>query len=292
MRVGAVVLHHGRWPAVRAALDALLAQTRPPEATVFVDNASGDRSAAAVSDAYPGVEVFEASVNRGYAAGMNLGIDHVLAGESVDAVLLLTHDCLLAPDALALLVGHLDASPQVGAVGPLLGWLSAPERVFSAGMVMNTRAWDPHHVREPVAMEAWAGAAPRAVAALDGACVLLRAEARRAAGRLDEAYFLYYEECDYLLRLRQAGFGVELVPAARAWQEPGEIPPYLAVRNRLRFVARTAPRRYLVRELVRVPYRLARGRVPGQSEPVPGARRAGARGLAAFVRRQWGAPPS
>jgi N-acetylglucosaminyl-diphospho-decaprenol L-rhamnosyltransferase len=56
---------------------------------------------------------------------------------------------------------------------------------------------------------------------LDGAAVLLRSDAIRDAGMLDEDYFLYFEDTEYLLKLRRLGWLVECIPAAVAWQERG-----------------------------------------------------------------------
>jgi putative DNA primase/helicase len=60
---------------------------------------SGENSARSIKDAYPGVDVVEVSENRGPIGGMNLILDTLLQ-RNVDAILLLTHETLLAPDAL------------------------------------------------------------------------------------------------------------------------------------------------------------------------------------------------
>lgn len=281
MTIGAVVLHYRRWPDVGWCLDALHEQSRRPEEVVVVDNASGDGSADRIADAYPWVRVVEAEENLGYGAGMNLGVSALDAGH--DAVLLLTHECILAPDALALLDERLRAEPNVGAVGPLIGLLSDRERVFSAGGYIGAR-WRPDHTSDPKALAAWRDAPPREVAWLDGCALLLRREAVAAVGRFDESYFMYFEETDLMLRLADAGWRVECVPRAVAWQEPGRKPVYVWTRNRLRFLARWAPRRVLAREVLGLGRRaLHRG---------TGRRRAELAALAAFLRGRSGPPPA
>jgi GT2 family glycosyltransferase len=52
-------------------------------------------------------------------------------------------------------------------------------------------------------------------------------------GGFRSVYFLYWEEVDLAVRLRAAGFDIENVPTAVAWQEPNGTPPYLLARNRL-----------------------------------------------------------
>lgn len=287
MNVGAVVLHFRRWPGVRDTLDALHAQTRPPDTVIVVDNHSADGSVAELRSAYPGLEVIEAAANGGYAAGMNLGLQASLARGS-DAVLLLTHECRLAPDALAALVDRLEGEPAVGALGPLIGDLSDPEMVFSAGGEIDCRTWRTDHRRTPARMGDWTGRPPQPAEWLDGAAILLRSAAVEAAGAFDEGYFLYFEETEYLLKLRRLGWSVECVPAAWAWQESGGKPTYLWVRNRLRFLARTAPKRLVVRELALSARPLVGGAVRRSTGPSRAERRARARAILHFLIRRWG----
>jgi GT2 family glycosyltransferase len=285
--IGVVVLHYRFWPPVADTLQALLDQSRRPDFVVVVDNASGDGSTQEIARAFPTVDVVQMEMNVGYGAGMNAGVELLLA-RNVDAILLLTHECRLAATALEALVDRLQLAQNVAVVGPLLGYRSSPERVFSAGGNIERRSWRPRHIHEPALMDEWRGRPPHEVEWLDGAALLVRASAIKTAGGLDEDYFLYFEETEYLLRLRRLGWSVECVPAAMAWQEPGDRPSYLWLRNRLRFLARTAPKRHVVREVSRLALSVAKCTVSPDprlsSEDIRDRRRA----LAHFLMRRWG----
>ncbi len=229
---------------------------------IVVDNRSGDGSAERIRRDYPWVEVIESPTNGGYSSGMNIGLAHLEACDHTSgAVLLLTHDCRLAPDALGHLAARLENRRSVGAVGPLLSLHDDPSRVYMAGGTIDGRTWDGSHTRNPgprdpgmSAAEAWADRTPHDVVWLDGACMLLRSEAWRTVGPLDERYFLYYEDVDYGLRLGAAGWSVECVPQARAWHQhakPSLLVDYLAVRNHLLLVFEHAPARFRLREVLR-----------------------------------------
>lgn len=289
MRIGAAVLHYRFWPELRPALDSLLAQTRAADEIVVVDNGSDDGSPDAIADAYPGLDLVRSSPNLGPIAGMNIAIDTLLARD-VDALLLLTHETLLASDALAALARRLEQDERIGVVGPLLSYLSRPGDLWSAGGRVDRRNWDTGHIVEPRALAAWRGRPSHRVDWLDGACLLLRADAVRAAGRLHADYFLLFDEPDYQLRLSALGWRAECVPAAVAWQEPGTQPPYMFVRNRLGFLARRAPRRFVAREIARVSYHALRDCVRPRrgSYRVDAVRRV--RGMLDFVRGRWGRP--
>ena len=48
------------------------------------------------------------------------------------------------------------------------------------------------------------------------ACILLRGDMVREIGPMDEGYFLYFEDAEYALRARRAGWGIVHEPKARA----------------------------------------------------------------------------
>lgn len=287
MKVGAVVLHYQFWPGVSCTLDALMSQSLKLQELIVVDNHSEDGSAEMLSDAYPMLEVFRTDSNIGYGPGMNAGIERLL-DRGIDKVLLLTQECVLAPDALELLVLRMEETPEVGALGPLLGYRSRTDMVWSAGGVINRRSWRPTHLgtREPI--NDWTGKPPHKVEWLDGACILVKDIALRQTGLFDNRFFLYFEEAELLLRLARQGWRVECVPAAVGWQEPGNMPHYLEVRNRLAFIAATAPRRYLVRELMRVVYHLVRASLPVPPPREDKTPRVWLEGLRDFLLRRWG----
>ncbi|HEX2699964.1 MAG TPA: glycosyltransferase family 2 protein [Acidimicrobiales bacterium] len=285
MKVGAVVLQYRRWPETGEVIDRLLGGSRRPDLMVVVDNASRDGSPAAIRDAY-GIDVIESEDNLGYAGGMNLGTARLL-DRGAEAVLLLTHDCLLAPEALAALESRLVERPSVGVVGPLTGYRSAPDTVFSAGCRIEPRTWEMVLDEDPNQIAAWKGRPVESAQWMPGSCLLIRAEALRAAGPLDEKFFLYFEEVDYQLRLRRLGWEIECVPSAVAWQEPGVIPLELWVRSRLRFLLRNAPRSVLLREFARQARRVL-GEVRARQFGRAGAR---VRGVVRFTLGRWGPIP-
>ena len=84
---------------------------------------------------------------------------------------------------------------------------------------------------------------PHEVDWVAGMFMLFRAEAYRAAGGFDEAYFLYYEDVDLCRRLHAMGCAVRYVPAAEVRhdaQRASRRDPRLALhhlRSALRFLA-------------------------------------------------------
>jgi GT2 family glycosyltransferase len=233
--------------------------------------------------------VYQIRVNEGPLVGMNQ-LRSTLLSLDCDAILMLTHDCLLAPTALEPLETRLEADEAIGAVGPVLGQIAAPERVSSAGGMIDPRTWHPSVVTVPQQMSAWRGRAPVAVHWLNGSAVLLRAAAARETGPYNEEFFYSYDEVDYFTRMRRRGWRVECVPQAVGWEDPGPGSPYLEVRNQLGFIARNAPKRVLVRDILRTIYWASRDMVRARSSDRhrPWLQ---LRGLVDFLRNRWGPPP-
>jgi GT2 family glycosyltransferase len=84
--VAVAIVNANSGPLLRRALDALAEQTRPPDRTIVVDNASTDGSAGGIT----GAEVVRLDENVGFAAANN-----VAAREAADCEWL----ALLNPDA-------------------------------------------------------------------------------------------------------------------------------------------------------------------------------------------------
>jgi GT2 family glycosyltransferase len=191
---------------------------------IVVDNDSSDGTPDHVREAWPAARVLETGRNGGMAAGNNAGM---LAAEG-RTFLLLNSDCFLHEGALRTLLDRLDGAPagSVAAVAPALRnvdgspqrsvrgfptpWRYATEFFYLRRLAPGLRATNAFygagvHLDEPGEVE-W----------VTGACLLVPREAVDAVGLMDEAYFMYGEEVDWLHRMRAAGRRVLWEPRAVA----------------------------------------------------------------------------
>lgn len=230
--VGAVVLNFRQPQGALAVVDAVTDQGIEHLRLIVVDNASQDGSAALLNSRGQ-VEVIELAQNGGYASGMNAGISRLLADESVRYVLLLTHDVELRPSCLTLLVEHLDNHPEAGVVAPMLERADTTGKLWSSGGYLEGLCRDPVHTGRDTDASAAPDSGHRVVEWADGAILMIRREVFSRIGLLPEQYFLYFEEVHFLLMAGRRGFQTHVVLAARAAQQPGGAPDYLAARNRV-----------------------------------------------------------
>ncbi|MCX6022930.1 MAG: glycosyltransferase family 2 protein [Chloroflexi bacterium] len=202
----------------RAADAAGMARTQYAEVFV-VDNASADGSAAAVHEGYPWVRVIANRQNRGFAAANNQALTQA-AGRKL---LLLNPDTEVIGDAIADLAAYLDQHPEAGVAG---GRLRYGDGAFQHSafrfptLAMALLDFFPINHR---LTESWING--RYSAALYhgdafpvdhplGACMMLRREVAEAIGGFAEDYFMYGEEVDWCLRIRQAGWDIACLPGA------------------------------------------------------------------------------
>jgi GT2 family glycosyltransferase len=206
----------------RDLLDKCLASLREQRGLDFaacvVDNASTDGSADMVAAQHPEVELIRNPINNGYAAGNNIGMRHFGFPEGGGArhLMLLNPDTLVPAGALAGIVAFADATPDVAVVGPKLllmdGTLdkacrrSFPTPEVSFYRLIGLSKLFPRSRRFGRYNMTYLGVDEQAdVDSVVGACMLVRADAIRQAGLLDELFFMYGEDLDWCLRIKQIG---------------------------------------------------------------------------------------
>jgi hypothetical protein len=229
--LGIVILNWNTRDLLRECLRSVLAATGNLAVRVcVVDNASTDGSAGMVASEFPQVLLVNAQRNDGYAAGNNLGLralgfdsPSTALGEPPRFALLLNPDTVVPPGALTEMVAYMEAHPQCGVAGPKLVLPSGeldlacrrsfptPEvsfyrltglsKVFPHSRLFgryNLTYLDPDLETE--------------VDSVVGAFMLLRREAILPVGLLDEAFFMYGEDLDWALRIKQNGWQVRYYP--------------------------------------------------------------------------------
>ena len=193
-----------------------------PWRLVVVDNASSDGTIAAVRSAAPEAVVVAMDRNAGYAAGVNAGAAQLGPGR---ALLVLNPDVRLLPGCVPALLAALDV-PGVG--------VAVPKLIDGNGVLV------PSMRREPTLLRAVADAVlgasrvgaistlgevvtdveayerPQSTDWAEGSTQLIGAECWRRCGPWDESYFLYSEETDFHLRVRDHNLETRFVPGAGA----------------------------------------------------------------------------
>jgi hypothetical protein len=192
-------------------LDALARLTYPSARLLLVDNGSDPPLEETVRPRFPDVEVLRLPENRGFAGGYNAGIRRALEGDA-RLVCLLNNDTLPAPGFLDALVAEATTSTEIGLVTSKIYYAADPQRIWSVGHNVNVFLDLVPGAMNQLDAGQWDEA--RDIDFAPFCAVVLKREVVERVGLLDEAFFLYYEDMDYCLRMRRAGYRLRYQPAA------------------------------------------------------------------------------
>lgn len=206
MKLTVVILNWNGKNDTIGCLDSLQKSENSSFDIVVVDNGSEDNSAAAISKRFPDVKILETGQNLGYAGGNNIGIEYASRLGS-DLILLLNNDTIVDRHFIASLLKAAEESPNVGIFGAYPLRFSEPEKLDHLGGRWNdqTASFD------LVGLGASKGF--RTDEPLDYVCgcsILVRREVFEAVGLLEPTFFLFWEEADFCIRAKRAGFGIDI----------------------------------------------------------------------------------
>lgn len=194
-------------------LQSLSLSAHPNWDVFVVDNGSSDGSPEMVRENFPGVHVIVNASNRGFGAANNQGI----AASRGEYVLLLNSDTEAPPGALEAMLAFLADHPTAAAAGPRLQQPNGAAQPFAFGSDPSLRylvARGFTAVARNHYLHDWNTDEIQKVDWVSGACLLVRRAAIEQVGVLDEDIFMYFEDNDWCLRLRQAGWEVYYYPLA------------------------------------------------------------------------------
>ncbi|RPJ83370.1 MAG: glycosyltransferase family 2 protein [Acidobacteria bacterium] len=206
--VSVVIVNYNGERFVAPCLSSVLAQTRPFDEIIVVDNASSDSSLSMVRHRFPQVKVIGIGQNLGYAEGCNRGIN----ASTGDLVAVLNNDAVLHSHWLEKLLEH-DHDPW-SFWASLILFASEPEKIDSAGdaMAVVGAGFKIGHLQS-----AQNRTEPREVFGPCAAAALYRRSLLETTGGFDPDFFLIYEDADLNFRARLQGFRCLFVPDAVAY---------------------------------------------------------------------------
>ena len=228
--VSLIVVSYNVRGFLEAMLDSLRRGVGGLAVEIFVvDNQSSDNSQTMVRTQFPEITLIENASNLGFAAANNRALP-LCKGRYV---CLVNPDVLLQEDTLETMVAFMDAHPDVGASGckilnpdgtlqlacrrsiptPVSAFfkLTGLSRLFPNNRMVgayNLTYLDPDKVSD--------------VDAVSGSFILARRATIDAVGPMDEAFFMYGEDLDWMYRIGQAGWRVCYVPETQIIHYKGE----------------------------------------------------------------------
>jgi GT2 family glycosyltransferase len=210
MRIAAVILN---WNQARLTEKAAQSVAGQVDQVILVDNGSrpDDVELLATLAAADGTTLLRHDRNLGYAGGNNPAIAQAVS-EGFEGILVMNNDAIAEPGAVAALARRLEENPRLGAVQPMVTDLYG-RRVFHTHCTMDLERGNPRWVgnglsRDQVSTE------PRESGYISGEAFLAQARVFETVGGFDERYGMYFEDTEWSLRVRRAGWMLGSVPEA------------------------------------------------------------------------------
>ena len=259
-KVSIIILNWNGLEDTIECLESLRKITYPNYEVVVVDNGSEGNDAEILAGRFGDyIHLIRNDRNYGFAEGNNIAIRYALANSNPEYILLLNNDTVVHPDFLDRLVAVAESDPHVGIVGPKVYFHKAPHTFQAAGAIVNL--WTGH--MELIGLNKADEGQYDQLKDVDwvvGCGLLIRRKVIEAIGLLCPEYFALYEETEWCLRCKKAGYRVVYVPESVLWHKGGQATAkiggfraYYVGRNQFIFMERNCSRLQFLSFLVFFP---------------------------------------
>ena len=210
---------------------------------IVVDNASKENEASIIEQRYPMVKVIRSPQNLGFAGGNNLGIKAAHGRY----MFFLNNDTVLRHQTSDIrpLINRLESSDKIGAVCPKIRFSWEHHPIQYAGYTPLSPITMRNHAIGFGEDDHGQYDTPHPTPYAHGAAMMVKREVIDKAGLMPECYFLYYEELDWSMMIRRAGYDIWYEPACTIYHKESQttgqtsaLRTYYVTRNRLLFVRR------------------------------------------------------
>jgi GT2 family glycosyltransferase len=189
----------------------------------LVDNGSSDGSVEAVRRKYTNIHIIQNTKNLGFAAANNLAFKKMMGRYA----LLLNTDTALTDGAVSELYNFMEKTPTASiACGQLLNPDGSKQNSIANFPALSTLLTNETLMRilfpKKFPSKRKKYTSPVEVDSCIGACMIVRKKAMDEVGYLDERYFFFFEETDWALRMKRAGWKIYFVPQARIFHAQGK----------------------------------------------------------------------
>lgn len=199
MDISIIIVSYNTKDLLGGCIRSVLATAECEQELFVVDNVSKDGSAAFVETAFPAVHLIANDDNRGFATANNQALPLVKGRY----VLFLNPDTTVPAGSLAAMISFMDTHPRVGLAGAKILNPDGTEQ-WSVSHRYPGQRFTRHEL----------DGLPGPIASVLGAAMIARTDLIRKLDGFDESFFLYGEDQDLCLRIRQSGHEIGFIENA------------------------------------------------------------------------------
>jgi GT2 family glycosyltransferase len=236
---------------------------------IVVDNGSDVDETVKLKERFSGCAHFiRQAENSGFGGGANIGIKYAQDNFAPDYFLILNNDTVVAPDFLDQMIKLAESDSSVGIVGPVVCSYDSPDLIQCIGARISVSNGQTLMLDGKQPDSGQYGQQKEVDLVL--ACMLLSAAVVGRVGYFNDKYFIYYDDTEYCVRTKKAGYKIVFAPEAKIWHKSGQsagkvvgLWDYYQARNRIWFVRRNATateyRCFLRRHFINIDFWLRTG---------------------------------
>lgn len=198
------------------AVDSLLSQSIKLDRIIVVDNGSGDDSSNILADAvqqYDSCDLIELPENLGFGGGNNAAL-RILLDAGFDTIWLFNNDAIADKKCHEELLQTMNSDAQIGAVGSIINDPKHSDN-NAIGHYFDLKSLTAKMLYDEGALN------QKPYAWVTAASLYLRGDALRKAGIFDEGFFMYWEDVDLCMRIKEAGYSLSVAQNAIVEHEAG-----------------------------------------------------------------------
>ncbi|MFA5374701.1 MAG: glycosyltransferase family 2 protein [Dehalococcoidia bacterium] len=217
-KVSIIILNWNRLEDTIECLESLKKIMYPNYDVILIDNGSSGNDAEVLKSKF-GNDLFLIAndKNYGFSGGTDIGIKYSLENSQPDYILSLNNDTIVEPKFLNRLVEAAESDKSVGIAGPKVYYYDNPDRILSLGLRIVMGIGLSYSIGKGK-IDSDRISQHYDVDYVD-TCLLIKTEVISKIGLFDESYFCFWEDADYCIRARKAGYKTVCVHEAKIWHK-------------------------------------------------------------------------
>ena len=173
---------------------------------ILIDNESNPKELKKIKNQFDKIITFPNQKNLGFTGANNIGIEYAIKND-FEYVMLINNDTEVEKNFINPLIEVLEKNQNFGAAQPLILNYYNRDKVWSAGGFLNKFFGYTYVIKSPEGIK-------KNIDWITGCCFFLRTDVIKKIGLLDEKFFAYYEDVDWSIRIKNAGYDLAFVKSS------------------------------------------------------------------------------
>jgi GT2 family glycosyltransferase len=170
----------------------------------------------------PKITLIRSVENLGFAGGNNLAARYAMQHEEFDYYWFLNNDTVVDHNSLSFLVSYAEKlHKKTGIIGSKLRYYHQPEKIQAVGGLINRITGQPKHIGGNEIDNGQYDNSSTTMDYIVGASMFVSNKMIKSTGLMSEHFFLYYEEIDWITRIKKTGWSIAYCPESIIYHKEG-----------------------------------------------------------------------